>query len=112
MEVSGFLKQLEQRASIRYGTHVHSIVSLKGHKSFSTITDVSTEGVGFASHADLNVGEIVLLTFEGFLDGVKKVISLVIEVVRCTKGNEQNGFGGKIRTASAFYKDFIELGCK
>ncbi len=99
---------MDKRAHPRYQTQQNSTVTFNGQKAFSTITNVSEEGISLVCIPDVKIGQILVVSFNKGVGALKKRISVIIEVVHSARDSYETLLGAKIQKSSIDYQDYIK----
>jgi len=96
----------EKRQCQRYALHRGSVASINGTQTYSTVIDISENGLAFICAPELQHGDKVELALELKEEGNTKTFSVIVEVVRCLQEDFEYHIGAIVKTIT---HDFITL---
>ncbi len=98
---------LERRREDRLPAHLPSILLNKGHTIYTTIINLSSNGIGFLSAVPLNTDEEVQITFERKSANTLVPVDLKVHVRSCREVDFEYYIGGSIDNKSVEYTKFF-----
>jgi len=98
----------EQREHERFATYCGSVVNIHGKHAYSTITNVSEEGIAFICAPELLRGDQVEVSFDLQQGTQKTTFSIVVEIVRCVKEDFEYFVGAKVQQMTNEFHAFVE----
>ncbi|MEA3406429.1 MAG: PilZ domain-containing protein [Pseudomonadota bacterium] len=98
----------EQREHQRFTTYCGSVVNIHGKHAYSTITNVSEEGIAFICAPELLCGDKVEVSFDLQQGTKKSTFSVIVEIVRCVKNDFEYFVGAKIQQMTNEFHTFVE----
>ncbi|HHS99579.1 MAG TPA: PilZ domain-containing protein [Thiomicrospira sp.] len=99
---------LEQREHERFATYCGSVVNIHGKHAYSTITNVSNEGIAFICSPELLCGDKVEVSFDLQQGTKKSTYSIIVEIVRCVKDDFEYFVGAKVQQVTNEFQKFVE----
>jgi hypothetical protein len=98
---------LERRREARLPTHIPSLLLQKGRVIYTTITNLSENGIGFLSAVPLDVDDQIQITFECLELSVMVPVNLEVKVHTCEEVELEFYIGGHLAKKSMQYIKFF-----
>jgi len=99
---------VEKRREQRLPAHLPSILLNNGHTIYTTIINLSSNGIGFLSAIPLNTDEEIQITFERKSANTMVPVDLKVHVRSCREVDFEYYIGGSIEHKSLEYTKFFE----
>jgi len=99
---------IDRRREARLPVHLPSILMQQDHTIYTTIINLSSQGIGFLSAIPLNTNEEVEISFERKSANTMIPVSLKVHVHSCYEVDFEYYIGGSISNPSIEYKKFFE----
>jgi|GEM_PF-4414466 len=98
----------EKRQSQRYVLHRGSVASINGTQTYSTVIDISENGLAFICAPELQHGDKIEIALELKEEGNTKTFSVIVEVVRCLQEDFEYQIGAIVKTITHEFKTLVE----
>ena len=98
---------IDKRREQRLPAHLPSILLNKGHTIYTTIINLSSNGIGFLSAVPLNTDEEIKITFERKSAHTMVPVDLKVHVRSCRDVDFEYYIGGSIEEKSVEYTKFF-----
>ncbi|WP_127469947.1 PilZ domain-containing protein [Thiomicrorhabdus aquaedulcis] len=98
---------LERRREARLPTHIPSLLLQKGRVIYTTITNLSANGIGFLSAVPLEVDDQIQITFECLDLNTMVPVNLDVKVHICEEVELEFYIGGHLAQKSTQYIKFF-----
>lgn len=98
---------VEKRREQRLPAHLPSILLNKGHTIYTTIINLSSNGIGFLSAVPLDTDEEIQITFERKSANTMVPVDLKVHVRSCREVDFEYYIGGSIEDKSIEFTKFF-----
>lgn len=98
----------EKRESERFALHRGSVACINGKQAYSTVTDISENGLAFICSPMLNHGDQVEIALELKEGSQTKTFHVIVEVVRCIQEDFEHYIGAVVKTITHEFKTLVE----
>ncbi len=107
-QISAYPNHKERRKSVRYSTHIESVLEQKEYSIYTTVINLSEQGVGFLSAKPFKSGDIVNIIFDGH-GSLTDPIKLKIQVLSCREVDLEYYIGGIIANKTSTFNHFFQF---
>ena len=104
-QVSTYPNHKERRQSFRYATNIGSVLESEEHSIYTTVINLSKEGVGFLSAKPSQTDDIVNIHFD-YHDNLNNPITLKVHVLSCREVDLEYYIGGSIINQTDEFQKF------
>jgi len=103
-------KNLERRKGFRFSTHLPSILVQEEHCIYTTVINLSEDGVGFLSARPFKAGDYIDISFDYHQGHAAPAttVKLKVHVMSCREVDLEYYIGGSIATQPLEFKRFFK----
>lgn len=100
-------KEDERRQESRFNTHLATVLEQGEYSVYTTVINLSEQGVGFLSAKPFKKGDIVNINFD-YHGQVSEPIKLKVEVLSCYDVDLEYYIGGRISNKTTEFNNFYQ----